>query len=265
MSSSSDRPAVFSYQFLSQVQAASGLAVSGFTVVHIANSVLALGGPHLYDEVQDILRSVYQHRTVELALGTAIVVHAAASALKMRRRGMGVDKLVASTVISFEDKVHRLTGYLLLGAVGVHVVATRIGPDFLWANAFDNFGKSALVHHSLQGVQKVVMLPYYTLLLFAGTAHTFTGVRRAVAFIRDERRVTVVDEAEGRPTGLQTLAYSQVLLLCALVAFRFTDPMFDNSLARHTLAATSLLNVAQKSVSDAVKSIGSVFSFNRVW
>lgn len=253
--SSDDDAPLISYNLLSRLQAVSGLAISGFTVLHLANTASAWVGPHFYDEVQSIFRVIYQHGTVELGLGAALAVHAVASVMKMQRRRLSTAALATSSSISFEDKVHRLSGLVLLAFVGTHVVATRIGPDFLWADRFGFFGKSALVAYSLQGSAKLFMFPYYVALSFAGVAHTTTGVRRAVSFVRDERRLHVIED--GRPSARQALAYSALAVACALTVARFAQPSFLNPLARQTLIDTSLLHQVGKTLSGVWKKLPS--------
>ncbi len=249
-----DKP-LLSFNALGRIQSVTGLAISGFTALHLANTASAWIGPHFYDEVQSILRIVYQNGAVELGLAVAVVLHGGASLLKMQRRRLSPAALASSSSIPFEDKVHRLAGLVLLSAVGVHVVATRVGPDFLWADRFGFFGKSALVAHSLQGWSKFFMFPYYSVFAFAGVAHTVTGVQRAVSFVRDERRVYAVDD--GRPSVRQVLAYSALAVACALTVARFAQPSFLNPLARQTLIDTSLFNQVGKSLAGVWKKLPS--------
>jgi succinate dehydrogenase/fumarate reductase cytochrome b subunit len=228
VNSANDEPPLISYQALNRAQGLSGVVIAAFTALHVGNAASVWAGPFAYDQVQSSLRVLYRgSKVVEFTLLGAIAVHGTASFIKLARRNATVAKIAQSRSTPFATKMHSFTGMFLLAAVGTHIFATRILPDFIVEPDIDTgpiFGKSALIAHSLIGWRQVVMLPYYSLLLFSGSVHAFHGLQKVWSVFQRRRQVNVLDEALGKPTRRELIAYSAWFVVCALTAQRFTNP-----------------------------------------
>lgn len=252
VNNSKDSPPFVSYQTLTRIQNTTGVVIAAFTALHVGNAATVWGGPFAYDQVQSALRVVYRGSSaVEWTLLGAIALHGGASMVKLARRNATLDKIARSKSTPFASKVHSFTGIFLLCSIGAHVFATRILPDWIVEADVDTgpiFGKSALVAHSMIGLRQLFMLPYYSLLLFSGSVHAFSGMRRIVGALRGRREVTVVDDALGKPTRRELFAYGGWFVLCALTALRFTNPAALQDVPISSLQEVDLLSYAGRKV-----------------
>src|SRR4051812_35866494 len=92
---------------LVRIQALSGVALSAFLSLHLANTASAIVSAGSYDAFQAVARHFYQNVLVEVLLvAVALAVHVAASLTLVRRRN--------SERAPLELRLHRYSGYILL-------------------------------------------------------------------------------------------------------------------------------------------------------
>jgi succinate dehydrogenase/fumarate reductase cytochrome b subunit len=166
---------------LARVQAASGLAFAFFLALHLATTASALAGPAAYDGVLAALRRVYRPTlAVELALiALPAVLHVACAVRRLAtRRGPAPTRL----------RLHHAAGYVLLAAIGGHVLATRVMPAFGSAPADFSYLAYSLLNWP------AFMWPYYVTLGAAGAFHLLVGTAvaaRVLVGVRASPRLTV--------------------------------------------------------------------------
>jgi len=167
---------------LIRIQAASGAVFASFATLHLANSMIANFGHHMYDGLQELLRHFYQNPLVEISLAGALVMHVSTSALRIFRRSqrkaanakknppkiesVGLFSRLKLSPLAF----HKYSGYYLAGVLSIHVTATRILP--LQHGILADFSDVSftLVQYPL------VFYPYYTLLALSGFYHVYFGL-----------------------------------------------------------------------------------------
>jgi len=182
-------------QTLTQIQACSGLVFSSFATIHILNSFTAHFGHLAYDAIQDILRKFYQNRVIEAVLAGALIIHIGSSSIifyrrytghrtpQVKRRRMSMPPQKENLLDSIKEKInekvdltprsiHRYTGYVLAGVIGIHVLNTRIT---MWNNPPD----FTFLNFSLKN-WPIIMYPYYMTLLTSGIYHTYFGIQQAL-------------------------------------------------------------------------------------
>lgn len=206
---------------LLQVQAISGLCFLAFVLVHLTNTLTALGGPEAYDGFQRAARTVYQYPAVELlGLGLPLATHVAAAFVRLRRRGFRRPQP------SWRARLHRYTGYYLLLVIFGHIAAVRGAPF-----AFGFLPDFAGVAFSLWW-QPWLFYPYYFVFGLCALYHGLHGATIALgALARPLPEAVRTGPAIWLPVG----AFA-VLLLAALLAlggrlFPIPDPT-DNDYAR---------------------------------
>lgn len=173
-----------------RLQAATGLVVATFVVLHLANLAFALK-PGGYDEAQRWFRLFYQQRLVEPVLALALVLHAGAGIRRF------VDRRGRRERPSLRVRAARLGGWFLLAVMAGHIGATRI---------------SALVTGHPPGARGLgftleylpfVFGPYYLALGLVGLHHLATGVGTATRLLGPPaRRFVRPAEAIARVVGV---------------------------------------------------------------
>jgi len=163
---------------LIRIQALSGAAFATFATIHLANSVSANFGYHLYDGLQELLRKYYQNPIVEISLAGALTVHVGTSLARVWRRFQRNAKKQTETKSVFywpklewtPLSLHRYTGYFLSAIIGVHINFTRgISLRFGQPNDFSTVSFSLTRY-------PIVFYPYYALLATSGLYHTYFGI-----------------------------------------------------------------------------------------
>lgn len=151
---------------LIRLQAGAGLCFAVFLALHLANTLLGVGGPEAYDDFQAGARAFYQHPVVEGSIVlAALVVHLAASLARMVRRRGG-----RRAPPPLRLRLHRYTGWFLLAVIFGHIGATR-GVGF-WFEAPAGFGA---LNFSLV-LMPWLFAPYYVLLGCCGLYHLCSGL-----------------------------------------------------------------------------------------
>ena len=161
---------MLSDRFLLRIQSISGLTFLVFVLFHMANTMVAIGGPEVYDEFQRAGRSVYQWLPVELGLLLLpLIVHGAAAGVRIARSGFRRPGQTARA------RLHRYTGYFLLAVVFGHVAAVR-GTSFF----YDVYPGFAGVAFSLWWLPWL-FYPYYLAFSFAALYHGLNGLGLALS------------------------------------------------------------------------------------
>lgn len=153
---------------LLQIQALSGLGFLIFTLVHLANTGIAVLGVEAYAGFQEIARIFYQNPALEIALlMIPLAIHWTAAAIRLKRDGfMRKNRTLRA-------RLHRYSGYFLLVFIWGHVAATR-GPSFFY-DVEVGFSTIAYTFKWLP----VWFYPYYTTLALAGLYHGINGAMLA--------------------------------------------------------------------------------------
>ena len=156
----------------SRVQAISGLVFALFVATHLANTLLALGGPSAYDGFQRTVQAIYQHPVAEIfLLGVILPAHITAGFIRSRiRRRRGESR--SPTVI----RLHRYSGWFLVAVIYWHAAAVRL-PSLL----YDVWPRFEGVAFSIEWMP-MWFYPYYFLLAWAGLFHGANGT--GLAFTR---------------------------------------------------------------------------------
>ena len=152
------------------VQALTGLIFMLFVAVHLANTLLGIGGASAYDAFQELARRVYQHPVVEITLVLLVLplhILAGISRARLRRRGITHN---AST----PQRFHRIAGWFLVIFIFGHIAAVRL-PSLL----YDVYPRFEGVAFSIAWIP-AYFYPYYLLLGLAGLYHATMGTRRWV-------------------------------------------------------------------------------------
>jgi succinate dehydrogenase/fumarate reductase cytochrome b subunit len=166
---------------LARLQAGSGLAFAIFLTLHLVTTAAGAGGSARYDGALATFRHIYRPLlAVEIVLiAIPALVHVACAIAQIadrRRRGIPPSGPL----------VHRLSGYVLLAAIGGHVFATRVMPAF-----GDGPADFSYLAYSLLNWPGF-MRPYYVLLGVAGAVHLVIGTTialRVLGFARPRSRV----------------------------------------------------------------------------
>lgn len=206
---------------LLQIQALSGLVFLLFVLVHLANTMVAIGGPDAYNAFQRGARRVYQFPPVEvLVLALPLLVHVAAAITRLRRSGF------RRPGQSWRARLHRYTGYYLLLVIFGHVAAVRGSSLF--------FG----VHPEFGGVSFTLwwlpwnFYPYYVLFALCAVYHGLNGLSVALSTLGRP----LPDRLRRGPAFWAPVGVAGVLLLFGVLAlggklFEIPDPT-DNDAAR---------------------------------
>lgn len=213
---------------LKRLQAASGVVVALFVIVHLANTALAVFGADAYNEFQGVLRRGYQQALVEVLLLSAIVVHAIVGVMRIASE--------PKRTLTTRARWHRIAGIFLMAAMVGHIGAVR-GASFF----FDVYPGFEGLSFTLNA-WSAYFYPYYLLLALAGFYHLANGLPVALRRLGANRRLADLISLRTRPISVLTAAVAVVMLLALLALggqlFEIADP-FDNPFAR---LATRLLD-----------------------
>lgn len=206
-------------RFLIRTQALSGLVLSVFIALHLANFFAASLGPEAYDSFQRALRPVYKNPAVELlALALALLLHVGASLLRIRRRRR---QLKRARSVGARPKpprwplrLHRFSAYYLLVVTFGHAAVTRL-PSLL----FGVWPESAGLAFSLWWMPWF-FYPYFTLFALAGVHHTLYGFGLAL------RAIGLPGVKVPTPARMRT-AFILALLLSAGALLALGNPSED--------------------------------------
>jgi hypothetical protein len=155
-----------------RAQALSGLALTAFASIHLANSMLA-AIPGAYDPFQRVVRQAYQSPVLEvLFVCLPLVVHLVAGIRALvKRRARTADA-------PLRTRLHRYAAWYLLLVIAGHVLATR-GASLFYG-----------VHPEFIGLRFAVawlpwfFIPYYALLGVSGVVHVAQGVPVALGILQ---------------------------------------------------------------------------------
>lgn len=206
---------------LIRVQATSGAVFLVFTLVHLANTASAVGGPAAYDAFQRGARAVYQIPLLEiLGIALPLAIHFTAALERLRRDGF------RRSDRSLRGRLHRASGRFLLLVIGGHILAVR-GPSLF----LDFHPDSGGLAFSLWWMPWL-FYPYYMLFALSAAYHGWNGL---FLFAATWRRPLPRRLREGPgfwlPVGLlAAMAIAGVLRLGGLFG-EIADPT-DNAYAR---------------------------------
>ena len=150
---------------LARVQALSGLAFAFFLGLHLTTTASGIAGPAAYDGTLALLRRVYRPTLAieALLIGVPLIVHVACAIVQIAARRRDRSRPTAPLA-------HRLAGYVLLAAIGGHVLATRVMPAFGGGPADFSYLAYSLLNWP------AFMRPYYLVLAAAGAVHLVLGL-----------------------------------------------------------------------------------------
>ncbi|KAI9012768.1 hypothetical protein BC832DRAFT_618888 [Gaertneriomyces semiglobifer] len=190
-------------RILAGSQAVSGLAFSGFTLLHLAGHASSILSFSLADTALYAFREIYQDPIVEpLLIGGCLIAHITASAgrvaLRFVRKNARAQKSVkddddrrgdrkpkdghspAFTLALRELKLHRLSGYVVGVAILGHIYAARLVP--LRVLPDPSIIDLTFITYGLQQ-SPLLYFPYYTIFSTAALYHTLYGIPQALSFL----------------------------------------------------------------------------------
>lgn len=215
---------------LARLQAQTGLVIAAYLVLHLANTIVAVGGEARYDAFQRVVRYAYQNPVSELVLLASVVVHAIVGVVRFRRRRKGEPR---GQAVPRRVRVHRYAAYFLLLVIVGHVAATRL-PAVI-ADIPVGFRGLAFAMQWIPGY----FYPYYTLLALAGLYHGLHGAYLALGTL-GVRVPQALKKGPGFYVPITIVGAGLVLGILALggVLFPIHDPR-DSAYARMWEAMTS--------------------------
>ncbi|KAJ3189985.1 hypothetical protein HDU85_000276 [Gaertneriomyces sp. JEL0708] len=194
-------------RILAGSQAVSGLAFSGFTLLHLAGHASSILSFSLADTALYAFREFYQDPIVEpLLIGGCLIAHITASAgriaLRFVRKKARAHKSFgddddragdthvgkkpkdghspAFSLALRELKLHRLSGYVVGVAILGHIYAARLVP--LRVLPDPSIIDLTFITYGLQQ-SPLLYFPYYTIFSTAALYHTLYGIPQALSFL----------------------------------------------------------------------------------
>jgi len=165
---------------LVSAQAIAGALFFVFLVMHLSNTLLATFGADVYNSYQQVIRKIYQHPILEIALVIGpLVTHVVAGLwLYLIRKKWQINR-------TLRYRIQTWAGFFLLLVVFGHMLATR-GISF-WYGPIPGFEG---ISFSLWWVPSY-FYPYYFLLFLAGLYHGSMGAAtllKRAGFLKPSRK-----------------------------------------------------------------------------
>lgn len=178
---------------LRKIQRLSALIFSVFLAVHLAAVAASLFGAGTFDRALELSRKLYGRLPVEIALGGALLAHAAASLVLWWRRPPDLPRPLTAQLQTY-------AGFALLAFIAGHVAFMRVAP------AFEGFQADYLYLWTAFEIWPTLFVPYYLALAAAGAFHLAYGLRFYLG--------------RGPERALQRGVYVALTLLFLIVAWR---------------------------------------------
>jgi len=181
---------------LSKIQVISGGIFGSFLGLHLLNSLSAVAGEAIYNDLMNLFRKYYQRQFVEPVILGAAAVHMVVSGIKIYRRWkrgsqVGDNGTVSKQSQTKEDQattsswyhnltplqLHRYSGYFLTAVIVGHVAAVRL-PYFVNGHLVD----MSFVSFSIDN-WPYIFYPYYIMFSALGLYHMTYGTIQGMKII----------------------------------------------------------------------------------